>query len=360
MYAPLADQVTYEEQFRAKLVEQVHAKDVGFLLGAGASFLNGAGYPLASGLWNAVRDVISPQDRELIEAEVTRRACGLEEALDVLDDVTAPRPQLRHRVASAIADYFRALDPPLKHHCSFLKGLSQRRERRVRIFSLNYDPLVENAADSERVPLSDGFSETNNFFFDLKNFELLVGIASRRRRKAVFDPIRGIINLYKLHGSMGWFIDDRNAIRRCRPEDPIPDNSTLLMIPPHYRKAQDTGIPPYSTLWSEFRGILTNDRLRLLNRLVCVGYGLGDTHVNPILEGALARPDFTMLVLSRDLPTATFDYWKTFKHVILASERRCALYGDEGPGIPEIWSFEWLAQERVAISESAMPCQADF
>ena len=276
---------------------------------------------------------------------MTRRACGLEGALDVLDDGSVPGQQLRHRVASAIADHFRTLNPPLEHHCSFLKGLSKRRERRVRVFSLNYDPLVENTADSERVRLSDGFSGANRFFFNPKSFELLVGIPSRRRRKAVSDPIRGIINLYKLHGSMGWFIDDRNVIRRCSPESPIPDNATLLMIPPHHRKAQDTGTPPYSTLWSEFRGILNNDRLRLLNRLVCVGYGLADTHVNPILEAALVRPDFTMLVLARDLQDTTFDHWKTFENVILATERRCALYREEGPGIPEIWSFEWLAQE---------------
>jgi hypothetical protein len=337
--------VTFEEIFRDKLVQQIHATDVGFLLGAGASYLNGVGYPLASGLWSTVREGISPEDRELIEAEVTRRACGLEEALDVLDDGSVPRQQLRHRVASAIADHFRALDPPLEHHSSFVAGLSKRRDRRVRVFSLNYDPLMENAADNERLPLSDGFTGTNNFFFDARSLELLVGIPSRRRQKAVSDPIRGVINLYKLHGSIGWFSDERNVIRRCRPQDPIPSGATLLMIPPHYRKAQDTGTPPYSTLWSEFRGILNNDRLRLLNRLVCVGYGLGDTHVNPILEAALVRPDFTMLILARNLPEATFDYWKAFGNVIVATQQRCVLYREEGPGIPEIWSFEWLARE---------------
>jgi len=337
--------VTFEEKFEAKVVQQIHAADVGFLLGAGASFVNGAGYPLASGLWNAVSADVSPQDRELIDAEVTRRACGLEDALDVLDDGSVPRQQLRHRVASAIADHFRALDPPLQRHCSFVRGLSRRRERRVRVFSLNYDPLIEIAADSERILLSDGFTGTNNFFFDPKSLELLVGISSRRRRRAVSDPIRGMINLYKLHGSIGWFIDDRNVIRRCRPQNSIPDGATLLMVPPHYRKAQDTGVPPYSIIWSEFRGILNNDRLRLLNRLVCVGYGLGDTHVNPILESALVRSDFTMLILARDLPNATVDHWKAFANVIIATERRCVLYKEEGPGIPEIWSFEWLAEE---------------
>lgn len=337
--------MTFEEKFQAKVVQQIHGKDVGFLLGAGASFLNGAGYPLASGLWNEVRTVVPREDRELIEAEVAQRGVGLEEALDALDDGSLPRQQLRHRVASAVAAHFRNPRPPLEDHCRFVRGLSRCRERRVRLFTLNYDPLIENAADSERVLLYDGFCGANSPFFHQNSFEFRVSTPSRRRLRSVPEPIRGIINLYKLHGSMGWFIDDRNVIRRCRPEDPIPDGATLLMVPPHYRKAQDTGTPPYSMLWSEFRGILNNDQRRLLNRLVCVGYSLGDTHVNPILEAALGRPNFTMLILARNLPEGTFNHWKTFENVIVATEQRCALYREEGPGIPEIWSFEWLAQE---------------
>ncbi len=337
--------MTFEEKLRAKIEQQIHSREVGFILGAGASFLNGAGYPLASGLWNAIRPVLSPDDQTLIEAEVTRRSCGLEEALDALDDGSVPTQQLRHRVASAIASHFRAVDPPLDYHRTFVKGLSKRRERRVRVFTLNYDSLIESSADCEQVLLSDGFSGTNSFFFDPKSLELRVGISSRRKHKAAADPVRGIINLYKLHGSMGWYVDDSNVVRRCHPNDDLPAGATELMIPPHYRKAQDTGTPPYSFLWSEFRGILNNDRLRLLNRLVCVGYGFADTHVNPILDQGLARRDFTMLILARSLTDATFDRWKEYGNVIIVTEHRCALYREEGPGIADLWSFEWLAQE---------------
>jgi hypothetical protein len=337
--------VTFEEKLKAKVIEQIHGKDVGFLLGAGASFLNGAGYPLATGLWNEVRTLVAGEDRELIEAELVQRGVGFEEALDFLDDGSLPRQQLRHRVAAAIADRFRALRPPLEFHCSFIKGLSRRRERRIRVFTLNYDPLIENAADRELVLLSDGFCGAHNPFFHQSSFEFRLATLSRRRLRPVSDPVRGMINFYKLHGSIGWFIDGRNGVRRCRPEDAIPEDATLLMIPPHYRKAQDTGFPPYSMLWSEFRGILNNDQRRLLSRLVCVGYAFRDTHVNPILEAAVARRNFTMLIFARDLTDATFDHWKTFQNVIIATERRCALYREEGPGIRDIWSFEWLAEE---------------
>ena len=337
--------MTFEEKFKAKVIQQIHGREVGFLLGAGASYLSGAGYPLANALWNEVRDLLHPEDRQLIEGQIIQGGVGLEEALDILDNGSVPRQQLRHRVASAIANRFRTSRPPLEFHCSFIRGITRRPDRRVRVFSLNYDPLVENAADCESLLLSDGFCGANNPFFHPVSFEFHILIPSRRRQRPMCEPIRGIVNLYKLHGSIGWFIDERNLIRRCTPEDSIPDGATLLMIPPHYRKAQDTGIPPYSLLWSEFRGMLNNDQSRLLSRFVCVGYGLGDTHVNPILETALANPNFTMLILARDLPEARFDNWKRFENVVIATEHRSALYREEGPGLPEIWSFEWLAEE---------------
>ena len=67
--------------------------------------------------------------------------------------------------------------------------------------------------------------------------------------------------------------------------------------------------------------------------------------MNPILEAALTRPDFTMLILARSLPEEILDHWKTRQNVVIVTEQRCALYGEEGPGIADVWSFEWLAQE---------------
>ncbi len=117
------------------------------------------------------------------------------------------------------------------------------------------------------------------------------------------------------------------------------------MIPPHHRKAQDTGFPPYSTLWSEFRGVLANDQRRLLNRLICIGYGMRDTHINPVLEAARARSNFTLIILAKSLSDTEFDHWNGYENVIIATETRCVLQREEGPGVPEIWSFEWLSKE---------------
>lgn len=342
--------MAFEDRLIAKVRQQVHGKAVGFLLGAGSSYLDGEGYPLASSLWDTVKPALSPADRDVIQAMFDCGCPGIEEALDRLDDGTQGDLQLRHRVASVIAEQFRSRTPPIDHHCAFVRGLSLRRERRVSVFSLNYDPTLERAADEERLLLVDGFWGAGNAHFLPSVFAYRLGLPDRRRGKPVVDPIRGIISLYKLHGSMGWFQNADGSVRRNRAEDPIPAGARLLLIPPHYRKAQDTGSPPYSTIWSEFRALLVNDQSRLLSRLICAGYSMRDTHVNPVLEAARARSNFTLVILARSLSDAEFSQWKNHSNVILATEARCSLYGEEGPGIPEVWSFEWLAREVGSIA----------
>jgi hypothetical protein len=338
-------QVTFEGRFITKVKQQLHSRAVGFLLGAGSSHLNGSGYPLATTLWDVLKAALLPADRDLIQGQIDSGCPEIEEALDRLDEGGQGESQLRHRVASAIAEQFRSLIPPLDHHRAFVRGLSLRRERRIPIFSLNYDPMIERAVDEEKLLLADGFWGANNAFFNPNSFEYRLGLPGRRLGRAVVDPIRGIINLYKLHGSMGWFLDASGCARRGRPEDPIPAGTRVFMIPPHQRKAQDTGFLPYSILWSEFRGLLANDQRRLLNRLICIGYGMRDTHINPVLEAALARSNFTLIILAKSLSDAEFDRWKGYENVLIATETRCVLQREEGPGVPEIWSFEWLCKE---------------
>jgi hypothetical protein len=213
------------------------------------------------------------------------------------------------------------------------------------VFTLNYDPLVELATDAEEKYLVDGFAGTVNGYFCPASYCEYRGTIETRRTRLVLAPLRGIINLYKLHGSLGWFSDENGANRRIRPDMSCPSGWHHLMIPPQNRKAADTGNTPYALLWSEFRAFLTSDASRLLSRLVCSGYGYGDGHVNAVIAPALARKNFTMVVLAKSLPNGTFKSLLAHKNVIVATENQSSLYGEVGPGIADAWSFEWLAKE---------------
>ena len=102
--------------------------------------------------------------------------------------------------------------------------------------------------------------------------------------------------------------------------------------------------PPYSALWSAFRGSLGQNAAPI-NRLVCIGYGFADEHVNAVIEAALARSDFTVLVFTMVLSDASWNRWSQKTNAVVITKDRCSMKGQAGPGHADLWSFERLAKE---------------
>ena len=103
-------------------------------------------------------------------------------------------------------------------------------------------------------------------------------------------------------------------------------------------------MPPYAALWSAFRGALSQDSCPV-NRLVCIGYGFMDEHVNAVIENGLGRADFTLLIFAKSLADRAWDRWSGHSKVIVVTEARCSLKGITGPGHLDFWSFERLCME---------------
>jgi hypothetical protein len=330
-------------KLESKITQQLASQRVGYLLGAGTSFLSGDGFPLESSLWESIKEDVSEPERCDIEKKIDEGARGLEHALDLLDDGGVHETPHRFVVTDAIASLFCTITPPLDYHRVFLSRIGTRSEQNIPVFCLNYDPLLERAADAARVSLTDGFRGFEAAYFDPSVFQQSVGIIHRGRRYPQFRPIHGNICLFKLHGSLGWYISD-GVVRRSSFSEAIPDESKRLMIPPQRRKATDTMSQPYAALWSEFRGRLRHGPL-LINRLVCIGYGMGDEHVNAVLDNALARQDFTLIVFARSLSKDALQRWGGKRNVIVVTNEKCFVYGEVGPGHPDMWSFERLINE---------------
>lgn len=335
----------FTSELEARVAAQLKSVRVGYLLGAGSSYLNNTGYPLAFQLWDKIKDGI-PDDakRKDIQDKLNSGANGIEHALDLLDDGGANDTPYRHLVTSALASLFMKMSPPLELHGEFVRRIGQRGEPLAKIFSLNYDPLIERAASKMRVRLVDGFHGTDRSYFDAAAFEERVfrirGSHRGRQSEETVKPIQ----LLKLHGSLGWYECATEGVRRCDFSTEPPDNTKRLMIPPQRRKAADTAVPPYSALWSIFRGSLCHNAAPL-NRLVCIGYGFADEHVNAIIEAALARTDFTLLIFAMALTDHNWTRWSPKTNAIVVTKDRCAIKGQLGPGHPDLWSFERLAKE---------------
>ncbi len=328
-----------------KVTEQLASQRVGYLLGAGSSYLEGYGYPLTNNLWGLIKSRVSDsQEKDDIQAKLDAGATGIEQALDLLDDGGAQDTPHRYIITNAIADLFATLFPKLDFHIEFVKRLSRRIDPYIKVFSLNYDPLIERAAELTRVRLTDGFLGLEHAYFEPAVFDERIGRIRGTYKGRQFEETVKPIHLLKLHGSLGWYECPKEGVRKCGPTIAPPNGTKRLMIPPQRRKASDTMLPPYSALWSSFRGCLGHN-VAPINRLVCLGYGFGDEHVNSIIENALVRPDFTLLVFTRTLFDAAWARWSGKKNTIVVTENRCSLKGAFGPGHTDLWSFERLCRE---------------
>lgn len=335
----------FASRLEAKVNEQLRAQLVGFLLGAGSSYLDGKGYPIASELWDGIRNRISDDKvRTEIQEKIDSGAGGIEEALDLLDNGQAVERPHRRVVTEAIAELFALMTPPLETHIEFVRRLGSRPGPSVKIFSLNYDPLIERAAERARVRLRDGFCGHEHAFFDSSVFEERIGRVQGTFKGRAFQSTAKPLLLLKLHGSLGWYRCDSEDIRRCAFSSSIANPNERLMIPPQQRKANDTMKEPYAALWSFFRGCLAHNS-DPINRLVCIGYGFLDEHVNTVIENALARSDFTLLIFAKQLSDRAWSKWSTKSNIVTVTEARCSLKGEMGPGHPDLWSFEQLSKE---------------
>jgi hypothetical protein len=335
---------SFIENLERTIRTQLKSRRVGYLLGAGASYLNGQGYPLANNIWDQIKEDIPEKERKEIQEKLNLEGTeGIEHALDLLDPGGPEPTSHRTMVTTSIANLFSEIKPPIEQHSKFLRNVSRRSDNFIPIFTLNYDPLIELAADGEKIPAVDGFTGFYKASFDPNIFDVVPSKYYMSRKGRVLSGNHGILHIYKLHGSMGWFSVGDNQIRvnlSCQVED----NWRRLMIPPQYRKATETTTPPYSALWTRYRAWMVHGPMQL-NRLICVGYGMKDQHVNDVIENAISRLDFTLLIFAKELTNNAFEKWAKKKNVVIVTQDRCSHFGEQGPGHTNLWDFDELSRE---------------
>lgn len=218
----------------------------------------------------------------------------------------------------------------LSIHKTFVRKLLTRplNLKRVNVFTLNYDTLVEQAADAEGVVLLDGFVGTQRRVFRPESYEqdLYFPAETTEGRVHRFDRV---LHLYKLHGSVTWTaneptIDDPYGVQSAPF---IPDGGRPVLIYPTPAKYGETLGLPYSELFRRFASALARPQ----SVLFVVGYGFGDEHVNTIIRQALAVPSFTLVIVD---PAPKSEFVKTLRE---QKDRRVWLA--EGPTLGTLAGF---------------------
>lgn len=174
--------------------------------------------------------------------------------------------------------------------------------KRVNIFTLNYDTLVEQATDAIGAVLLDGFVGTQRRIFRPESYEQDLYFPAETTEGGVHRLDR-VLHLYKLHGSITWTASEpeiNNPYGIQSETFELEGKSPLLIYPIPAKHFEVLGFP-YSELFRRF----ANSLIRPQSVLFVVGYGFGDEHVNAIIRQALAVPSFTLVIVD---PSATSDF----------------------------------------------------
>lgn len=157
----------------------------------------------------------------------------------------------------------------------------KRRGFAVEVFTTNYDLLLEQALEDQRVPYFDGFAGGRKPFFDLRAME----------EDEIPDRW---VRLWKLHGSVNWFQDGMNGV--CRgPADS--KGSEQRVIHPSHLKYQQSRRLPYLAMMDKLRSFFRKEAAILI---LC-GYSFRDEHINEIIvQGLRASPSSVAFALQYD------------------------------------------------------------
>jgi hypothetical protein len=199
-------------------------------------------------------------------------------------------------------------------------GVADRRGA-VRLFTANYDTLLEDALALGCFSYWDGFSGG--------------AVAFRNHRYGQNPPESGFrAHLIKLHGSIDWHLGSDDGIWRVRDGDIYPTRSTPVLIFPQSTKYWATQRDPFASQFDLFRRALSSSAENVL--AVC-GYSFGDEHINQEIELAMhhSQNKTTVLAFCSSISGA-LKKWQAApwaKRLYIISES--GLYvGSEGPFFP--------------------------
>ena len=154
-------------------------------------------------------------------------------------------------------------DSPYHRLAAWVGGIA--RSNSVEIFTSNYDLLVEQALEAQKVPYFDGFVGSNRTFFDL---------ASMEQDKL---PTRWA-RLWKIHGSVNWWKSSSGDVERRKKEEA----GDRQMIYPSHLKYDESRRLPYLAMLDRLKAFMASGQAVLIT----CGYSFSDQHLNEaILQG---------------------------------------------------------------------------
>jgi NAD-dependent SIR2 family protein deacetylase len=231
-------------------------------------------------------------------------------------------------------------------HLLFIEKITKRKVTlpRVKIFTLNYDTLFEQAGRRNNFTIIDGFSFSHPRTFSGRNFDLDIVSRNSSRVKEEDNFVQKVFHLYKPHGSVDWTRESSEIVQRENVEKP-------LMIFPKDSKYESSYEQPYFEMMTRFQQNLRNENVLL----ICIGFSFNDKHlVTAIIEALEQNPSFQLMVVNRSVDETSsvfkpfFDAAKKHNNIVLVSD----LFNDFANNYPDLKSYNQEDAKKIILNLS--------
>ena len=231
-------------------------------------------------------------------------------------------------------------------HKDFLEKITKRKVTapRVKIFTLNYDTLFEQAGRNSNYTIIDGFSFSIPRTFSGRNFDYDIVSRNSSRVKEEDNFINKVFHLYKPHGSIDWEKDGDNIYQKENVSNP-------LMIFPKDSKYESSYEQPYFEMMSRFQQSLRNENILL----ICIGFSFSDKHiVTAIIEALEQNPSFQLMVVNKGIDKDSvsfkpfFQAAKKYNNIALVDEE----FVDFTKFYPDLKSYNHEDSKKIIINNN--------
>jgi len=272
----------------------------------GAGFTHNFGTPLADEMWSAIFNDEQIQAEHNIK-NLMKSNCNYEKIYNIIMEESYTKNEKEafnntiysayENIDSIIIDYFtRGNKDNILHDIRTMIGLFSNQKKKSFFFTLNQDLFIERfySPNSNHIwmkPNIPGIKNKYNWFS--RDFSKPLEpsdycpVPNKVELNDNPDSLDGNFFYVKLHGSCNWTDSNgkRLILTGSRKAEQIQNESLLA----HYLKI--------------FEGVLFQPEQRLL----IIGYGFGDKHINKIIANAVKNHGLELFIIS---PKSPNKFWK--------------------------------------------------
>jgi len=161
-----------------------------------------------------------------------------------------------------------------------LRHMFRSTSRHINIITPNYDRLAEYACEQENIHHYSGFS----YGFRRNIVEKDYLTCSRQ------------VNIWKVHGSLDWFVNTHGVISGFGNINKIPEGFKPLIVTPGIEKYRNTHREPFKSTIHEADDIFDD-----ATSYLCVGFGFNDEHIQTKLVNHCSKRDAKIIIITRTL-----------------------------------------------------------